>query len=121
MKSATISLVGHHSMSTSFILTLGWEFQFLVPISGTPIRSGVLIPFLIPKIPVEFFLLNSAVEKSRNRNSDSEILNSEKNKRRNSIHLISHAMSIVIGQPVGLTMSNHMDVVTIPSKGNHSA
>jgi hypothetical protein len=31
---------------------LGWEFQFLVPISGTPIVSGIPIPFLIPKIPV---------------------------------------------------------------------
>jgi hypothetical protein len=34
---------------------LGWEFQFLVPISGTPIVSGVPIPFSIPKIPVGFF------------------------------------------------------------------
>jgi hypothetical protein len=33
---------------------LGWEFQFLVPISGTPIGSGILIPFLIPEIPVGF-------------------------------------------------------------------
>ncbi len=35
----------------------------MVPISGTPIRSGVLIPFLIPEIPVRFFFLNSAVKK----------------------------------------------------------
>ncbi len=34
---------------------LGWEFQFLLPISGTPIRSQILIPFLIPEIPVVFF------------------------------------------------------------------
>jgi hypothetical protein len=34
---------------------LGWEFQFLVPIFGTPIGSRILIPFLIPKIPVGFF------------------------------------------------------------------
>jgi hypothetical protein len=34
---------------------LGWEFQFLVPISGTPIGSRILIPFLIPKIPVGNF------------------------------------------------------------------
>ena len=67
------------------------------------------------------FFSNSAVEKSRNRNSDSKILNSEKNKRRNSIRLILHAMSILIGQPVGLAMSNHMDVGTIPGKGNLSA
>ncbi len=35
---------------------LGWEFQFLVPISGTPIVSGIPIPFLIPKITVGYFL-----------------------------------------------------------------
>jgi hypothetical protein len=40
---------------------LCWNFRFLVPISGTPIVSGILILFLIPDIPVEFFL-NSAVE-----------------------------------------------------------
>jgi hypothetical protein len=34
---------------------LGWEFQFLAPISGTPIGSSIPILFLIPKIPVEFF------------------------------------------------------------------
>jgi hypothetical protein len=34
---------------------LGWEFQFSVPISGTPIVSGIPIPFSIPKIPVGFF------------------------------------------------------------------
>ncbi len=67
------------------------------------------------------FFSNSAVEKLRNRNSDSEIRNFEKNKHRNSIHLISHVMSIVIGQPVGLTMANHMDVGTIPGKGKLSA
>ncbi len=35
-------------------------------------------------------------------------------KSRNSIHLISRMMSIVIGQPEGLTMSNHMDVKGSP-------
>ncbi len=35
---------------------LGWEFQFLVPISGIPIVSGILIPCSIPKFPVIFFL-----------------------------------------------------------------
>ncbi len=73
---------------------LGWEFQFSVPISGTPIGSGIPIPFSIPKIPVGFFFSNSAVEKWRNRNSDSENWNSEKNKRKNLIHLISHVMPI---------------------------
>ncbi len=29
---------------------LGWEFLFLVPISGTPVVSRIPIPFLIPKI-----------------------------------------------------------------------
>jgi hypothetical protein len=34
---------------------LGWEFQFLVPISGTPIRSEIPILFQIPGILVDFF------------------------------------------------------------------
>jgi hypothetical protein len=37
------------------VAKLGWEFQFLVPISGTPIGSGIPILFLVPKIPVGFF------------------------------------------------------------------
>ncbi len=53
---------------------LGWEFRFLVPISGTPIGSRILIPFLIPKIPVKKNLLNYTVGKMRNRNSDSKNL-----------------------------------------------
>jgi hypothetical protein len=57
-------------------MDLGWEFQFLVPISGTPIGSGIQILFLILDIPVDFFLI-SAVEKSSNWNSDSEIRNSK--------------------------------------------
>ena len=62
------------------------------------------------------FFLNSAVEKSRNWNSDSEIWNSKKNGRRNSIHLVSHKTSIIIGQPVDLMMLNRMDVGTIHGK-----
>jgi hypothetical protein len=34
---------------------LGWKFQFSVPISGTPIGSGIPILFSIPKLPVGFF------------------------------------------------------------------
>jgi hypothetical protein len=60
------------------LLELGWEFQFLVPISGNPIGRGIPIPFLFPEIPVGNFVLNSDVEKSSNWNSDSEIRNSEK-------------------------------------------
>jgi hypothetical protein len=50
--------------------SLGWEFQFLVPNSGTPIGSGIPIPFPIPEILVGFFfeILNSG--KSDNWNSD---------------------------------------------------
>jgi hypothetical protein len=36
---------------------LGWEFRVLVPISGTPIGSGIPDPFPIPKIPVGKFLI----------------------------------------------------------------
>jgi hypothetical protein len=53
-----------------------------IPIFGsdfwTPIGSKIPIPFLIPKIPVANFVLNSAVEKLTNWNSNSEIWNSEK-------------------------------------------
>jgi hypothetical protein len=63
------------------------------------------------------FFWNSAVEKSRYRNSNSKIRNSEKKKkRRNSIHLISHKTSIVIGQPVDPMILNRVDVDTIPGK-----
>ncbi len=44
---------------------LGWEFRFLVPISGTPIVSRITIPFLIPKIPVGKYFLNSDVWRVR--------------------------------------------------------
>ncbi len=46
----------HKAMIQLDAEVLGWEFRFLVPISGTPIRSGIPIPFLIPKIPVGIFL-----------------------------------------------------------------
>ncbi len=95
---------------------VSWEFQFSVLISGPPIGSGIPIPFLIPKIPVEFFSFFRCIEKSRNRNSGSEVRNSEKNGRRNSIHLISCKASIIIGQPVDLTMLNRMDVGTMTGK-----
>jgi hypothetical protein len=44
---------------------LGWKFQFLVPISGTPIVSRIPIPFLIPKIPVGFFLKFQCLESQK--------------------------------------------------------
>ncbi len=93
----------------------------MVSISGTPIGSGILIPFSIPKIPVGIFF---QIPLFKNREIGIPILKfgiPKNNKRRNSIHLISCVMSIVIGQQVGLTMSNHMDVGTIPGKGNPSA
>jgi hypothetical protein len=59
--------------------TLGWEFQFSVLISGTPIGSGIPILFLLTKILVGNIFLNSAVEKLPNQNSDSKIQNSKIN------------------------------------------
>jgi hypothetical protein len=44
---------------------LGWEFRFLVPISGTPIISGIPILFSIPKIPVGKYFFNSDVRRVR--------------------------------------------------------
>ncbi len=47
-------------------LELGWEFQFSVPISGTPIGSGIPIPFTIQKIPVgNFFLKFQCLESQK--------------------------------------------------------
>ncbi len=54
---------------------LGWELRFLVPISGTPIGSGILIQFTIPRIPVKFFFSNSNVW--RVRKSEFRFQNSE--------------------------------------------
>jgi hypothetical protein len=48
---------------------LGWKFQFLVPISGTPIVSGILILFSILEILVVFFEILMSGE-SENWNSD---------------------------------------------------
>ncbi len=103
----------HHAKliaKSSQLFNLGWEFPFLVPISGTPIRSGIPDPFPIPKIPVGKFLFKFRcwkIEKSEFRFRNLEF---RKNKRRNSILLILQMMSIVIGQLVRLRMSNHMDV-----------
>jgi hypothetical protein len=50
-----ISPLCNADLTVTFTKHLGWEFRFSVPISGTPIVSGIPIPFLIPKIPVGFF------------------------------------------------------------------
>ncbi len=48
-----VNLLGHAKRSLLvFTDCLGWEFQFSVPISGTPIGRGIPDPFPIPKIPV---------------------------------------------------------------------
>jgi hypothetical protein len=52
------------------LLNLGLEFRFLVPISGTPIGSGIPIPFSIPEIPVGIIFLIPMSEKSGNQNSN---------------------------------------------------
>jgi hypothetical protein len=53
------------SLTCPSIACLGWESRFLVPISGTPIVSRILISFLIPKILVGFFFGNSNVWRVR--------------------------------------------------------
>jgi hypothetical protein len=53
---------------------LGWEFRFLVPISGTPIGGGIPITFTIPKIPVGFFFEIPISGEPENRNSDLRFL-----------------------------------------------
>jgi hypothetical protein len=54
---------------------LGWEFRFSVPIFGTPIVSGIPIPFSIPKTPFGKYFLNSDVW--RVRKSEFRFQNSE--------------------------------------------
>jgi hypothetical protein len=48
-----------HCLHRFVVITanLGWEFRFLVLISGTPIGSGIPDPFTIPKIPVGKILI----------------------------------------------------------------
>jgi hypothetical protein len=94
---------------------LDWDFQFSVLISGTPIGSKILIPFLILDVSVIFFL-NSPVEKSSNCIPIPKFRIPNFVLRRNSIYLISHETLIAIAQPVDLTILNSMDVGTIPGK-----
>jgi hypothetical protein len=49
---------------------LGWEFQFLIPIVGTPIGSGIPILFLILEILVGFFFEIPISGETENWNSD---------------------------------------------------
>jgi hypothetical protein len=58
------------TVTITVTITLGWEFRFLVPIPGTPIRSGISIPFLIPEIPVGYFFEILMSGKSENWNFD---------------------------------------------------
>jgi hypothetical protein len=44
--------VGGCPQKVEYVNGNGWEFRFFVPISGTPIGSGIPIPFSIPEIPV---------------------------------------------------------------------
>ncbi len=44
---------------------LGWEFQFLVPIPGTPIGSRIPIPFLILEILLIYFLKFRCLERQK--------------------------------------------------------
>ncbi len=68
-------------------LALGWEFQFLVPISGTPIGGGIPIPFTIPKIPDGFFLKFRFLESQKIGIPICNFRNSNNFLHRNSIHL----------------------------------
>ncbi len=93
-------------LETHITNRLGWEFRFLVLISGTPIRSGIQFRFQFQRFQSEFFF-------------QIKIWNSKINKSRNSIHLILQITSMVIGQPVGLAIPNHIDIDMIPGKGNY--
>jgi hypothetical protein len=47
--------LSHCGLRPDVVQILGWEFQFLVPISRTPTGSRIPILFLIPKILDGFF------------------------------------------------------------------
>jgi hypothetical protein len=77
-KALCVDLIGPYTLKgkDGLSIDLGWEFRFSFPISETPIVSGIPIHVDILKIPVGQFFSNSAVEKSRKRNSGSKIWNS---------------------------------------------
>jgi hypothetical protein len=67
---SSILLLELEGDSIEGIHRLGWEFQILVPISGTPIVGEIPIPFLIPKILVRIIFAIPMSGESENWNSD---------------------------------------------------
>ncbi len=61
---------GSSNYLTNNVGPLGWEFQFSVPISGTPIGSGIPILFSIPRFRLESFFEIPMSGESENWNSD---------------------------------------------------
>jgi hypothetical protein len=66
----TVYTIPWECLCVDLIGPLGWEFRFLVPISGTPIGGGIPIPFMIPKILVVFFFEILISGEPENWNSD---------------------------------------------------
>jgi hypothetical protein len=69
---------------------LGWEFQIFGSDFWDPHWKRNSDSIFDSEDSRRKFFSNSAVEKLRNRNSDSEIRNSEKKTLRNSLYFISH-------------------------------
>ena len=90
-------------------LLLGWEFQFSVPISGTPIGSGILIPFLIPEIPVRFFFWFPLL-KNKQIWIPIPKFEIQKKIRRKSVHLILYQKTIAISFPTKITSCCHLNI-----------
>jgi hypothetical protein len=73
-----------------FLSGLGWEFLFLVLISGTPIGSGIPILFQILGIPVGFFFRIPLLKTHQIWILICKIWNSVIFSRTNQVHLISY-------------------------------
>ncbi len=82
---------------------LGWEFQFLVPISGTPIGSGIPILFPIPDIPVRFFFWILLLKIHQIGIPIPKFDFPNFGLHRNSIHLILNQKTIAISFPAKIT------------------
>ncbi len=85
------------------------EIPILVPISGTPIGSGILIPFQILGILVRFFFWIPLLKSHQTRVPICKIWNSINFSCRNSVHLIlyiyqgQHQKTLAVSFPAKIT------------------
>jgi hypothetical protein len=82
---------------------LEWEFQFLVPISGTPIGSGILILFSVPNILVGFFFRMWLLKSHQIEIPVPKFRIPEFCSHRNSVYLMLYQKTIAISFPAKIT------------------